>query len=199
MIMALNTKLRGFTMTPANSVSEIKETQPISQVTQLQDVARNIQNEALLQTYAKMVPVQQSLGLEYLLKNRDFFESFKYSLAQGVAQTLGTNDRQVQSIYLFEPSLNPDAETGEELPPEATIHLLVIVSKSSAALAAFIEALDYQLTRCLNQMPSPLLAGSRSILNAVVLTEEAVDQHQGYGSLVSSMLAPPFKLWEREA
>ncbi|MCB0190714.1 MAG: hypothetical protein KDJ65_02110 [Anaerolineae bacterium] len=186
-------------MTPAISAVEVKETLPISQVTQLRDLAQNIQDKALFQTYAKMVPVQRSLGLEHLLKNRDFFESFKYSLAKAVAQTLGTNDRQVQTVYLFEPSVNPDAEAGEELPLEATVHLLVVVSKHSAALDAFIEALDQGLTRCLNQMPLPFLVESRSILNAVILTQEAVEQRQGYASLISSILAPPFKLWEREA
>jgi hypothetical protein len=197
--MALNTKLREFTMAPANPVSEIKETQPISQVTRLQDVALKIQTEALNQTYAKMVPVQLSLGLEYLLKDRNFFQSFKYHLAKAVAQTLGKNDRQVQTVYLFEPSLNSDIETGEDLPLEATVHLLVVVSRPSPALETFIEALDLRLTRCLNQMPLPLLAESRSILNGVVLTEDAIEQRQGYGSLVLSILAPPIKLWEREA
>jgi len=168
------------------------------QVTQLQDVTHKISKEALTQTYSKMVPVQQSLGLEYLLQRDDFFQSFKYCLAKGVAKTVGTNDRQVQAVYFFEPSTNPDAETGECLPPEATIHLLIIVSKPSAALDAFIEALDQELTRNVNEMPSSLLAESRSILNAVILTEEAVEQRQGYASLVLSILAPPFKLWEHE-
>lgn len=184
---------------PAASSSKGGEILPISQVTQLRDLAWNIQHEALTQTYVKMVPVQQSQGLEYLLHRRDFFQSFKYYLARGVAKTLGTNDRRVQAVYFFEPSTNPDVETGEYPALEATIHLLVVVNKSSAALEAFIEALDQGLTRYLKRMPSPLLAERCSILNAVVLTEEAVELRQGYASLVSSILAPPFKLWEREA
>ncbi len=186
-------------MTLAISAAGVEEPLSIRQVTQLRDLARNIRDEALFQTYAKMVPAQQTLGLEYLLKNQDFFESFKYSLAKGVAQTLGMNDRQVQAVYLFEPSTNPDAETGEYLPLEATIHLLIVVNNSSAALDIFVEALDHGLTRHLNEIPSPLLARGKSFLNAVVLTQEAVEQRQGYGSLVSSILAPPFKLWGREA
>ena len=184
-------------MTLTTSTPKIRETRPINQVTQLQELALKIQNEALAQAYAKMVPVQQALGLEYLLKNRDFFQSFKYYLAEGVAKTVGANDRQLQAVYLFEPSTNPDAETGECLPLEATIHLLIVVSNPSAALDIFVEALDNGLTRHLNQMPSPLLAKCSSILNAIVLSKEAVDQRQGYASLVSSILAPPFKLWER--
>ena len=169
------------------------------QVTRLQDLTHKIREDALGQSYAKMVPVQQSLGLEYLLQRRDFFQSFKYNLAKGIAEALGTNDRQVQHVYLFEPSANPDAETEEYLPLEAVIHLLVVAGKPSAALETFIQALDQSLVEYLNEMPSPLLAGRQSILNAVVLTQEAVEQRQGYGSLVSSILAPPFKLWGREA
>jgi hypothetical protein len=41
------------------------------------------------------------------------------------------------------------------------------------------------------------LAESRSILDVILVTEEAVEQRQGYASLISSILAPPFKLWER--
>ena len=142
-------------MTPQkeNSYSKIEETFSLGEVTHLQEITQKVFNEALCQIYTKVTPSQQSLELEYLFQNEEFFQSFKCYLAKAVAQTVGTNDRQVQAVYLFEPSLNPDVETGEDLPLEATVHLLVVVSKPSAALDAFIEALDQELARCLNQMP----------------------------------------------
>lgn len=188
-------------MTFSVPFQEITKAAPPShnQVTQIEDVIYKIREDAIVQTYAKMVPVQQSLGLEFLLQHHDFFQSFKYNIAKGIAEALGTNDKQVQKVYLFEPSANPDAETGEYLPLEAIIHLLVVASKPSAALDTLIQALDQSLAGYLNEMPSPLLAERHSILDVVVLTQEAVEQRQGYASLVSSILAPSFKLWEREA
>lgn len=170
----------------------------MGQVTHLREIAQKICHEALCQTYARMTPVQETLEEDYLLQNQGFFQSFKYHLAKEVAETLGANDRQVQAIYLFEPATNPDAETGQDQPLDATLHLLVVVSKFSAALDAFIEALEQGLTRRLKEeLPSPLLAERRFILNVILVTEEAVEQRQGYASLISSILAPPFKLWAR--
>jgi hypothetical protein len=181
----------------SSSYSKIEGTFSLKHITHLQEIAQKICDEALCRTYARMAPVQQALGVEYLLQHQDFFQSFKYHLAKEVAETLGANDNHVQAVYLFEPATNPDAETGQDQPLDATIHLLVVVSKSSAALDAFIEALEQGLSRYLNELPSPLLAGRRSILNVLLITEESVEQRQGYASLISSILAPPFKLWER--
>ncbi len=117
----------------ADSYSKIKGAFSLGQVTYLQEIARKICNEALCQMYIRVTPVQQSLALECLLQNQEFFYSFKYHLAKGVAETLGANDRHVQTIYLFEPTARPEAEIGQYQPSEATIHLLVVVSKPSAA------------------------------------------------------------------
>lgn len=177
--------------------SQIKRSFCLGQVTQLQEIARQIYHEALGQTYARVAPAQQALELDCLFQNEDFFQSFKYYLAKGVAETLGVNDRQVQAIYLFEPVDHSEAETSQYQPSETPIHLLVVVSKTSAALDAFIEALEQSLTRFVNKLVSPLLAERRSILNVMLVTKEAVEQRQGYASLISSIPAPPFKLWER--
>jgi hypothetical protein len=178
------------------NASTVKEGGYPGHVTHLQEVAQRICKEALCQTYAEIAPVQQSLDLEQLLQNRDFFRSFKYYLSKGVAETFGANDKRVQVIYLFEPAGQPDADMGQHQPPETTLHLLVVVSKTSAALDAFTEALDRCLARHLNELPLPLPAKRRSILNVLLVTEEAVEQRQGYASLISSILAPPFKIWE---
>ena len=48
-------------------------------------------------------------------------------------------------------------------------------------------------------LPSPLLADRRSILDVNVVTEEAVKHKTGSANLLSSIFAPPLKLWERQA
>jgi hypothetical protein len=180
-----------------NSYSKIEEVFSPGQVTHLQEVARNLCHEALGQVSGEMAPVQQSPGLDRLLQKREFFQSFKYHLAKGVAETLGTNDRHVQAVYIFEPA--PNAETGRYQPPALTIHLLVVVSKPSAALDAFIEALERGLSQYLKELSPALLAGRCSLMNVILVTEAAIEQRQGYASLISSILTSPFKVWERKA
>jgi hypothetical protein len=69
------------------------------QVTQLEKIAKKICNEALSEAYTWLMPIQRDLGLEYLFQHRNFVQSFKYSLAKGVAQTLAQHDKRVQAVY----------------------------------------------------------------------------------------------------
>lgn len=186
-------------MTFTLSQLEIAGTLSTSPVTHLDTIAKRIHHEALVETYNKLVPVEQELSLEGLLQRRALFQSFKYGLAKGVAETLAANDKQVRTVYLFEPSANPDAEVEEYLPLEATIHLLVVVETTSAALEALIASLDRGLAQCVQELPSPLLADRCSILDVILVTEEAVKHKTGYANLLFSVFAPPLKLWERQA
>jgi hypothetical protein len=186
-------------MTLTLSQLEITGTLSTGPVTHVDSIAKRICHQALLETYDKLVPVEQALSLERVLQRRALFQSFKYSLAKGVAETLVTNDKRVRTVYVFEPSANPDAEAEEDLPLEATIHLLVVVETTSAALEALIASLDRGLVQCLQELPSPQLADRRSILDVNVVTEEAVKYKTGYANLLSSIFAPPLKLWERQA
>lgn len=182
------------------TLSQIEISGPLSSgpVTYLNTIAKRICSEAMVKTYDKLAPVEQELSLENLLQRRELFQSFKYSLAKGVAETLAANDRRVQAAYLLEPSVNADAETEEDLPLEATIHLVVVVETTSAALEALIASLDRGLTQCVQELPSPLLANRRSILDVSLVTEEAVKQKTGSANLLFSIFAPPLKLWERQ-
>lgn len=168
-------------------------------VTQLQKIVDKICQNALVETYDKVVPVEKGLKLETLLQRRALFQSFKYNLAKGVAETLATNDKRVRTVYLFQPSVNPHAEVEAGLPLEATIHLVVVVETASAALEALIASLDRGLTQCVQELPLHLVADRRSILDVNLVTEEAIQHKTGYANLLSSIFAPPLKLWERQA
>ncbi len=168
-------------------------------VTHLQKIADKICQNALAETYDKVAPVEKALKLETLLSRRALFQSFKYSLAKGVAQALAGHDRQVRAVYLFQPAANPDVEASEFLPPEVTIHLLVRVETPSAALDAFTASLDRGLVQCLQELSTSMFAGCRSILDVILLTEEAVESQTGYAGLLSSIFAPPVELWQRQA
>lgn len=167
------------------------------QVTRFQEAAETIRDNALNAARLRLPARQQEASLAGLLQIPVFLNSFKYGLAQGVTNVIVANDGNVQSIHLFEESTNPDSETEEVLALDMTVHLLLLVNSNSAALDAFIESLDRTLTELINELPSPLLAKRTSILNVIPITQEDVDNKQGYGALLTSMFARPVKLWAR--
>ena len=169
------------------------------QVTSLDEVAETIREAALAAAREKLSAPQRSLDLASLLCRPDFFERFKHGLATAVSQTLAANDSHVQATYVYEPSANPDIETGTDLPPEAALHLLVLVTQPSAALEAFVAALDRALTATLKTLPSNLFAQRESVLDVNVITEKDVRLGLGYAAMLASVFAPPLKVWQREA
>lgn len=168
-----------------------------TQVTHLEKVAKKICNTALAEASIRLMPVQQDLGLEYLFQHRNFVQDFKYSLAKEVAQTLAQHDKRVQAVYWFEPAANPDVEAGEYFLVGPTIHLLVLVEAASAVLDTFVAALERGLIECLKELPSVLFTECRLLLDVNLVTPEAVEHRTGLANLLSSIFAPPLKLWER--
>lgn len=168
------------------------------QVTHLQEAAETIRDNALSAARSRLPVRQQETDLAGLLQIPVFLYSFKYGLAEGATNVIIANDGNVQAVYLFEESTNPDSETEEALAPDMNVHLLLLVDSNSAALDAFIESLDRTLTELVRELPSPLLAKRTSILNVIPVTQEDADNKQGYGALLSSMFARPVKLWARK-
>lgn len=178
--------------------SETKLDTPAVQFASLQEAAETIRDNALDQARSKLPLPQRSLSEEELLLRRDFVESFKHGLAIGASQAISANDQRVQALYLFEETTNPDAETEENLPVDMTVHLLVLVKSNSAALESFIAALDRALAQAISVLPLPILTGRTSILNVVPITEDDVENGRGYAVLLTSLFAPPLRIWQRQ-
>lgn len=175
------------------------DTSASMQVIQMREVAETIRDGAIESANSKLNALQRSIDLEDLLKQSDFFDSFKYGLAKGIAEAISVNDEHVSAIYIYEPSGNPDFEAGGYIRPDPSVHLLLLVSKPSAALEAFIVSLDRALVEGLKALPSPLFTGRSWILDAKLISEEDVERGTGYACLLSSLFAPALKIWHREA
>jgi hypothetical protein len=165
-------------------------------VTPIDDVADTIRNDAV--EFARQQVDGQDAGLISLFTRRDFFESFKYALATKAAEVLADADGNIQAAYNYDLDMNPDAEIGGELPLDATVRLLVHVSTPSAALQAFITALDRALLASLRQLPSPLFKERAFILDINLITDQDIRQRLGFAKLLTSPFAPPLKVWQRE-
>lgn len=174
---------------------ETKTETSISQVTRLQEAAETIRDDALAAARSSLTNRQQDAVIADLLQIPAFVNRFKVGLAEGATNVIVANDGNVQAVYHFEESANPDSETEEAQTPDIGVHLLLLVDSNSAALDAFIKSLDGTLTGLIRELPSPSLTKRTSILNVIPITQEDVDNKQGYGALLSSMFARPVKLW----
>jgi hypothetical protein len=168
---------------------------PAPQVSQLAEVAENIRDDAIVLARRRLTPLQRDAGLEILFQNPSFFGYFKYELTVGVADALAENDRHVLAMYHYDPSANPGNWAGEDM--DATVHAIALVSVTSAALEALVSSLDRALTASLKDLPAPQFAQRESILDVVLVTEEEVELGKGYAKMLSSVFAPPLKIWER--
>jgi hypothetical protein len=168
------------------------------QVIQMREVAETIRDDALESANSKLGAFQRGRDLKDLLKQSYFFDGFMYGLAIGIAEAISANDERVFAIYICEPSGNPDFEAGVDMPLDASVHQLLLVSKPSAALEAFITSLDRAMVASLKDLPSPLFARREWILDAKLLSEEDVVRGTGYAILLSSTFAPALKIWQRE-
>jgi hypothetical protein len=173
-----------------------QELTPTLTVTPIDDVAETIHNDAL--EFARQQVDGEDAGLISLLGRRDFFESFQYGLVSKVAEVLAATDRNILAVYTYDVDMNPDAEIGGELPLDATARLLVHVSTPSAALQAFISALDRALLASLKELPSPLFKERAFILDVNLITDQDIQQRIGFAKLLTSPFAPPLKVWQRE-
>ena len=170
---------------------------PARVVLPMPDLAERLTGDAVAQARQKIALGRRDDDLKTLLGVPAFINAFVHALGCGVAEALAENDRFVQAAYIYDPSLNPDSESGEELPASGTVHLLVKIAKPSAALEAFIASLDQALAAKLRELPSNKFAQRTFVLDVNLLTEDDVRLGAGFAAMLSSVFAPPIKIWQR--
>jgi len=164
----------------------------------LPELARTIRDIALAKALrGRRAYAGDEALLELDLQRPAVLESVKDGIAQGVAHALAFHEAQVKAVYAYDPSANPDNETGEDRPFDPVLHLLVLVAGASSTLPAFIRELDQALVESLRDVPSLAFAMRETILDVILLTDEDVQQRTGYGSLLSSVYAPAIEIWRR--
>ncbi len=175
-----------------------KESQAPAMVSDMAGAAAEIREGALAFVRDKLTAYQRGLDLVGLLHRSEYFEIFKHGLALGVAKVLGRYDQRVLAVYTYEFQTNTDAETGEVVPFNPTLHMLLLVSTPSAALDAFISSLDRALLASLKELALPMLKQRDFILEVNIVTKQDIQYKIGYAKLLSSVFAPPLKVWQRE-
>lgn len=166
------------------------------QVTQLDELAKDLLQVTIQQTQIKMPVMLKQEPLEVLFQNTTFLDHFKYTLAEVLSVELANKDSAVQAVYLHEPDMNSDAASGI-MPIDPCLHLLCVVEKSSAGLESFIEAINHALTEEARDLPSPRYEKLSEILDVMLITAKDIEKRTGYALLLSSMYAPPLNVWKK--
>jgi hypothetical protein len=166
------------------------------QTADLLEVAKTARDAALDFARLKFPPVKRDLDLEYLFRQRDFLCAFKSGLVENTCRVIGDYDAKALASYYFEPCTNPDTQSGEDIPIDGTLNIILVVKSKTAGLEAFINSLDRVLTKALKELPLPLLDSYDSVLNVIPVTEEDIEKGKGYAILLSSVHAPALKVWE---
>ena len=164
----------------------------------LEEKMNGLINTAIEVAQAKLSLSLRKTDLGELFQRHDFMNYFKYNLSENISDILSENDKKILEVHLFEPSANPDAESGEYLPMDASLHLLVLVKSASAGLTALISSLDRALVKSIKDLPSPLFKNLESALDIIPVTKEEVENRTGYAALLTSIYAPPLRIWQRE-
>lgn len=167
---------------------------PMREALSIQELAARLREDALAHARRRW-GAHADTEVSVLLAQPAFLELFKHALASRVAETLARNDASVQAVYTYDPSMNPDSECGADLPVDLTLHLLVRTTQPSAALEALIASLDRALTEALGTLPSAEFAQRTSFLDVNLLSDEAAQRGTGYAALLSSLFAPPLRIW----
>ena len=174
---------------------ESKVSPQIHQAVELTEVAEKIKDKALDFAKMKLPPLKRDQNLEELFQQRNFFCDFKHGLVEGVCQTIGEYDGKVIESYCFDPDANPDCQSGDEIPLDGTINIILVVESKTAGLDALITSLDRGLTQALKELPIPNLVSYDSVLNIIQVTQNDVENRKGYAALISSLYAPALKVW----
>jgi hypothetical protein len=124
----------------------------------------------------------------------------KYSLAKQMGKYLGTVDKNVKAVYLYEPDYATGIYdvNGEKPSLSSGINMIAWVDRKTAALSSLVASLDAALREA--QIPLLCLDANRIFyyLDIVVVDDEEISNRRGYGAMIGSIHVDPTVLWNRE-
>jgi hypothetical protein len=158
--------------------------QPRPIIWHLSEVAETVCLEAVNLVRQRLPELRSIAHLETLVRRPDFAGPFKCGLAVCLGKVLGANDSRVRAVFHYD---HADTE----------LHLLVLVSEPTAALTAFLAALDRAMAIELRNLHVPEFAAGQRALDVHLITPKDVRLGLGDAALLSAVQAAPIRVWTR--
>jgi len=150
----------------------------------LSEVAETVCSEAV-NMVCQHVPALATINhTESLIRRPEFIGPFRCALAVCLGKVLGANDGRVRAVFHADPASTP-------------LHLIVLVTQPTAALSAFIAALDRALSIELHNLHVPEFAQRDHILVTHLVTPKEVRLGLGEAALLASVRSSPTRIWSR--
>ena len=166
-------------------------------VININDTAEELINLSINEARPKISRYDQDKDIAILLQDKVFTDQFHYILTENIAKEFSRNDTSIEAVYLFDPDANPGLESGDYLPIDPCLHLLLVVEKASAGLNAYLAAFNRAITEVINKMPSPIYSGIHSFMDVILITNQDIESRKGYAALISSIFSPPLRVWAK--
>jgi hypothetical protein len=127
-------------------------------------------------------------------------EYLRYGLSKEIGQYLGLIDTSVQAVYAFEPEYAAGALHLDSTGPgvDGGINLIVAVDRKNHALDSIVASLEDSMKEGVQSLLCAKANGSCYAMDVKIVDGEELASRRGYGALVTSLHAPPIRLWTRD-
>lgn len=160
----------------------LEHPQPI--IWHLSEVAETVCVEAVNLVRQRLPELRAISHMETLVRRPDFIGPFRCALAVCLGSVLGANDDRVRAVFHF-----------DHTAPE--VRLLALVTEPTAALTAFLAALDRALAIELRTLHVPEFAVRDHVLDVHLITPQEVRLGLGEAGLLSAVQSAPIRVWAR--
>jgi len=118
-----------------------------------------------------------------------------YSIATQVAENMGSLDKNVKAVYLFDCDATSDDVCLGSVSTIIPLHLIARVDRKTDALTSLIESMN----RALAEDVAAVLGTSPTahVLHVETVDDQDVASRRGYGAILTSLHHRPMKVWER--
>ena len=126
-------------------------------------------------------------------------EYFRYGLAKGVAEYLGSLDDTVRAVYTYEPEYAHGMDVSIPDRPNLTpgINLVAWVSRKSAALSSVVTSVSSTLAEERRRLACPKANALCYMLDVKMADDDEVQGRTGYGALIGSLYVRPLEIWRK--
>lgn len=166
-------------------------------VTDASAATEGMLDRALLYCAEKMHLHDTETALDLLRKGHRMARWYAHhSLAEQVAEILGTLDDTVESVFVFDTDATPEDLVLGEDSPTSPIHMFVKARRKTDALYALIRALE----RALLDEYAGRVGPDRLeyLLDVQLIDAEDIEKRRGYAGLLRSLHNRPIEVWRRE-